>query len=92
MKQQISASLPFVSIIIPNYSGRDFLPECLSSALSQDYPSFELILVDDCSSDDSVEIASQIFSQIPNAETVRNERNLGRAVSCNRGVNEARET
>lgn len=46
----------FVSVIIPNYNGSATLGKCLEAAFSSRYPSFEVIVVDDCSTDNSLEI------------------------------------
>lgn len=47
---------PKVSVIIPNYNHAQYLEERIQSVLSQTYTDFELIVLDDCSSDNSVEI------------------------------------
>ena len=56
--------VPFVSIIIINYNGERFLESCLRSIFSIDYPSFEVILVDNGSSDNSINIARKMFSGV----------------------------
>ena len=43
---------PLVSIIIPVYNGSDYLRICIDSALAQPHPSIEVIVVNDCSTDD----------------------------------------
>lgn len=48
-----------ISIVIPNHNGGRFLKNCLSAALTVDYPHYEVIVVDDCSSDNSIEIIDQ---------------------------------
>jgi len=49
----LSAGRPFVSILVPTYNRARFLPDALRSALSQNYPHFEVIVVDDGSSDET---------------------------------------
>lgn len=51
--------LPFVSVIIPVYNGSKYIERCLDALMSSSYPSFEIIVVDDCSTDDTVSIAQQ---------------------------------
>lgn len=46
----------FISIIIPNYNGESTIGKCLEAAFSSRYDNFEVIVVDDCSSDNSIEI------------------------------------
>ena len=46
----------FISVIIPNYNGASTIGRCLEGALSSTYPRYEVIVVDDCSTDASVEI------------------------------------
>ena len=48
-----------VSIIIPVYNGGSFLPRCLDSLISQTYENTEIILIDDGSKDNSVDIANE---------------------------------
>lgn len=50
-----------IAIIIPNYNYADCLEKCLSSVLNQTYKNFEIIFVDDMSTDNSVEIASKLL-------------------------------
>jgi hypothetical protein len=49
-------SLPKISVLVNNYNYAAYLPACIDSVLSQDYPNFELIVVDDGSKDNSREI------------------------------------
>ena len=48
--------MPAVSIVIPMYNAENFIGECLDSILNQTFTDFEVIVVDDCSTDNSVEI------------------------------------
>ena len=54
---------PFFSIIIPNYNNAPFLEKNLTSVLNQTFTDYELIFIDDCSSDNSVNIVTQIFER-----------------------------
>jgi len=47
-----------VSICIPTYNGAKYLPECVDSVLAQTHSDCEVLIVDDCSSDDTLEIAN----------------------------------
>lgn len=54
-----TASQPLVSIVTPVYNGAQYLSECIESVLVQTYPYWEYIIVDNCSTDGSAEIARQ---------------------------------
>lgn len=69
--------MPTVSIIVPSYNHASFLPECLASALSQTLEDWELHLVDDGSTDDSVEIALAHAEKDSRITVHVNESNLG---------------
>lgn len=73
-----------VSVIVPSYNHAPYLMECLGSALSQDYPDFEVIVVDDCSSDGSLEVLRSIDDS--RLTVVANEVNLGAYGTQNRAL------
>lgn len=54
---------PLVSIIIPNYHHEIYLKQCLDSAFSQTYPNIEVIFLDNCSSDNSVNVAKKYLNK-----------------------------
>jgi glycosyltransferase involved in cell wall biosynthesis len=58
-------SLPLVSFVTPFYNTRDYLAECIESVLRQTYTNWEYILVDNCSSDGSSDIAKVYAAQFP---------------------------
>ena len=77
-----------VSIIMPSYNTARFLPETIGSVLAQTYENWELIIVDDCSADDTDEVIRQFDD--PRIRYYKNERNSGAAVSRNRALREAK--
>jgi hypothetical protein len=77
------SSPPLISIIIVNYNGKKFLSDCLNSIFLQTYFPFEVILVDNASSDDSVEYVQQNF---PDVKMVIQSTNLGFAGGTNAGI------
>lgn len=79
---------PKVSIIIPMRNERDFIAGCLQSVLSQSYTNFEVIIVDDCSDDDSLEIVKSF--EDARIKTIHNEERLAIARSKNRAIAAAR--
>jgi glycosyltransferase involved in cell wall biosynthesis len=75
----------FFSIIVPVYNVEDYLPQCLESILCQSFSNFELILINDGSTDSSLEICQkyqQIFHQIK----IINQENGGLSDARNKGV------
>jgi GT2 family glycosyltransferase len=75
--------LPKVAIIVLNYNGRQFLNNCFSSLKKLNYPNFEVTMVDDCSTDDSVAFVAKKF---PWVKILQNAKNMGACVSFNRAV------
>ncbi|MFI5386136.1 MAG: glycosyltransferase family 2 protein [Fimbriimonadales bacterium] len=77
---------PPVSIIVLNFNGRSYLQGCLDSVKAQDYPSFEIVLVDNASTDGSVDF---IRERYPEVRLVCGKTNLGFAGGNNTGVDVA---
>lgn len=80
---------PFVSIIIVNYNGSMYLANCLGSVLKSSYDPFEIILVDNASTDDSTSIVKELFKK-DQIIVVWNSSNLGFAEGNNVGARYAR--
>jgi GT2 family glycosyltransferase len=76
-----------VSIIIPNYNGEKYLSDCLGSLRMQNYEKREIIIVDDCSTDNSIEIVENKF---PEVKLLKNDKNYGFAKTVNEGIRFAR--
>jgi glycosyltransferase involved in cell wall biosynthesis len=76
---------PPVSIVVLCHNYGRFLPEAIESALGQDYPDLEVLVIDDGSTDDSVEVASRYGERV----RVLSQENQGLARTCNRGAREA---
>ncbi|MEM3062363.1 MAG: glycosyltransferase family 2 protein, partial [Nitrososphaerota archaeon] len=76
-----------VSIIILNYNGDSVLLECLESVFSSNYHNFEVIVVDNASSDGSDRLTKKHFPQI---RLIKNKRNLGYSIGNNIGILEAK--
>jgi glycosyltransferase involved in cell wall biosynthesis len=82
--------MPTVSIIVPNYNHARFLPKRIGSILEQTYQDFELILLDDCSTDESRAILTQ-YANDPRVRIEFNETNSGSTFKqWNKGVRLAR--
>ena len=76
-----------ISVVVTNYNGRRYLPDCLSSLALQTYQDFETIVVDNASTDGSVEFVEENY---PEVRIVRNRGNLGFAGGTNAGIRAAR--
>lgn len=79
-----------VSVIIPNYNHSRYLRQRIDSVLNQSYKDFELIILDDCSDDDSREIISEYVIKRPDIITIFNKKNSGNPfLQWNFGVSHA---
>jgi hypothetical protein len=76
-----------VSIIIVNYNGKQFLEGCFKSILKQTYKNIEVIMVDNASSDESVEFTRKNFPQV---KIIENKENSGYAGGNNLGFKECK--
>ena len=78
-----------ISIIVPVYNGAQFLEETVASVRRQTWQNWELLLVDDCSKDQSYEIMKRLAAVDPRIVPLQQECNGGAARARNRGVAEA---
>lgn len=79
-----------VSVCIPTYNGAQYLEECLESAIAQTYPYLEILVVDDQSTDRTLEIAASYQQRDPRIRICRNEKNLGLVANWNKCLELAR--
>lgn len=77
---------PVISILIPTYNGATYLSECIESILVQTYQDWELLIVDDCSGDDTLKIALRYAHRDRRLRVVSNPENLGLVGNWNRCV------
>lgn len=73
----------FVSLIILNWNGKDYIGSCLRSILDSTYKNYEVIVVDNASTDGSIEIVKKEF---PEVMIICNQRNIGFAAGNNVGI------
>ncbi|TXE13005.1 glycosyltransferase family 2 protein [Seonamhaeicola algicola] len=79
-----------VSIITPTYNSERFIEQTIISILNQTYTNWELILIDDASTDKTVEIITQFVKSNPQIYLLQNLKNSGAAVSRNKGIEAAK--
>ena len=87
IETQQALDFGLVSIIMPNYNSESYLKETIDTVLAQSYQNWELIIVDDCSTDKSVEIIEQYKDE--RIRLIHNVENCGAARSRNRAIEAA---
>lgn len=88
MKKMLKDNL--VSIITPLYNSEDFISETIESVLSQTYKNWEMIIVDDCSKDNGVEIVRKYQLQDKRIRLISLKKNSGAAVARNIAIENAK--
>jgi poly-beta-1,6-N-acetyl-D-glucosamine synthase len=89
--REVPDDLPPVSIIVPAYNEGEVIDQAIRSLLEMDYPVFEIVVVDDGSSDDTAEIAARWESAADGHDVrVISKRNGGKAAALNVGISQAR--
>lgn len=81
---------PVVSIVTPSYNQHEYLEATMRSVLGQDYRAVEYIVVDDGSTDGSLELARRISAEFANRVTIVTQPNSGQASALNKGWSMAR--
>lgn len=81
--------LPKISVCIPTYNYGHYISFAVESILSQQFTDFELIIVDDCSKDDTEEVVSR-FLPDKRVSFEKNERNLGMVANWNKCISRAK--
>ena len=81
---------PTVSIVLPTYNGSRYLAGAIQSCLDQTFTDFELILVDDCSTDESPRIIAEFAEKDERIRTVRHEQNKRLPGAINTGMSMSR--
>jgi glycosyltransferase involved in cell wall biosynthesis len=76
---------PLVSVVLPAYNGGRYLAQSIQSCIDQLYRNWELIIVDDCSTDETQALIERFVRQDPRITSVRNEKNRCLPGSLNRG-------
>ncbi|MCL5070635.1 MAG: glycosyltransferase family 2 protein [Actinobacteria bacterium] len=85
-----SANPPFVSIVIANYNGENYLNTCLTSVLNSYDVFSEILIIDDGSTDRSIEIIQEFKKKDKRIFLLKNKKNMGAAASRNSALDKAR--
>jgi glycosyltransferase involved in cell wall biosynthesis len=79
---------PHVSVILPSYNSAHFLPRTIESVLQQEFEDYELLILDNASTDATQDIVAQYAD--PRIRTVRHPENIGMVGNINYGIDDAR--
>lgn len=81
-------SSPLISVVVPSYNSEKYIGDCIKSILSQSYSNFELIVVDDCSTDNTLGVLAP-FRKDKRVKVFVNDVNKGAGVCRNIGIENA---
>jgi len=81
---------PLISVILPTHNRAKYIRRAIESAMGQSYSNIELIVINDASTDNTLEIISGMSLNNPKITIVNNERNVGIVVSLNKGIKVAK--
>lgn len=77
---------PRVTFVVPCFKLAHLLGECVESILAQSYGDFEVLIMDDCSPDDTPAVAAALAAEDARVKHVRNDPNLGHLRNYNKGI------
>ncbi len=83
-------STDLVSIIMPSYNCGKFVEETIRSVQAQTYPNWEIVFIDDCSTDDTIAKVSELQNKDNRIHVYQNPSNLGAAISRNNALKKAK--
>lgn len=78
--------MPEISVVMPVYNASDYLPEAIDSIISQTFEDWELILIDDGSTDNSSDILKSYSNSDKRIKHYKNDQNLGLIRALNKGI------
>jgi len=78
--------LSLVSVVVPNWNGKEYLRDCIASLRKQTYNNLEIIVVDNASTDDSVEY---LLKNFPETKVIKHSKNFGFGAANNTGIRAA---
>ena len=90
MIDEIMAEFPFVSILIPVFNREKYIAECIESALAQTYAHFEIVIVDNASTDRTTKICQDFANRNSKIRFFENQNNIGPVRNWQRCAQEAK--
>ena len=81
---------PLISVVVPIYNVERYIKVCIDSILAQTFQDFEIIIVDDASTDNSYNICQKLYGGNEKVRIVRHEENQGLGPARNTGITDAR--
>ena len=79
-----------VSVIVPLYNKKEYLQLAVDSILNQTLADIEVLIIDDCSTDGSLELCRQLYGHDERVRIIQQPKNMGPGAARNRGINESR--
>jgi GT2 family glycosyltransferase len=86
----VAEAYPFVSIVVLNYNGKKHLQNCIKTVLENSYPNFEVVLVDNASTDDSIQPIQDCYGADPRLQIIKSSKNLGYSGGNNLGFSHSK--
>ena len=86
----VKIAMPVATIIIPVWNGENGLQSCLNSVMKQDFESSEVVIIDDGSTDRSLEIVKNTLAEDPHIRILAHSENQGLGKTLNEGIKTAR--
>lgn len=77
---------PFVSVVMPSYNAEKYISEAIQSVIAQTYTNWELLILDDCSTDGTADKARCFSDLDPRITLYSNPKNIGVALTRNKGM------
>lgn len=84
--KELKAENPMVSVVMPAYNAERFIEEAIRSVMGQTFQNWELIVLDDCSSDSTTAVIEKLMREDDRISLVYNEQNIGVAKTRNHGL------
>lgn len=90
MRREMKNDFGLISIIMATYNAEKTIEQAISSVLNQTYPNFELLVVNDCSKDKTVEVVEKVAARDSRVRLISNVKNSGVSYTRKHGLEEAK--